>query len=131
MMLVREKCYRNGGFKEGSSPKVPWLRLDMYFATPSMIGPATNVASSDAMNEDTFVAPTALTEKLYGGAEKICDKVIEIRTSQEIQIVNNSVAHITTGLANVANGRRNVRQNETWSQYPDQGSRVFVYDMRG
>jgi len=81
-----------------------------------MNGPATRVASSDATNEEKFVAPTALTEKLYGGAEKICESVIEIKTSHEIQIVNNRVAHITTGLAITTNGRSKVRQKDMWSQ---------------
>jgi hypothetical protein len=85
----------------------------MNFATPSMIGPATSVASSDATNDETFVAPTALTEKLYGGAEKICDNVIEIKTSQDMQIVKSRVAHMTTGLMITTKGRKNVRQKET------------------
>ena len=84
----------------------------MYFATPSMIGPATKVASNDATKDEILVAPTALTEKLYGGAEKICDKVIEINTSHEIQIVKRSVAHMTTGLMSTTNGRMNVRQKD-------------------
>jgi hypothetical protein len=88
----------------------------MYFATPSIIGPATKVANNDATKDETLVAPTALTEKLYGGAEKICDKVMEINTSHEIQIVKSSVAHITTGLMSTTNGRMKVRQNETWLQ---------------
>lgn len=78
-----------------------------------MMGPETAVASSDATKEETFVAPTALMEKLYGGAEKIWDKVMEMRTSQEIHIVNSSVAHMTIGLINTTNGRKSVRQNET------------------
>jgi hypothetical protein len=85
----------------------------MNFATPSMIGPATSVASNDATNDETFVAPTALTEKLYGGAEKICDSVIEIKTSQDMQIVKSKVAHMTTGLMITTKGRKNVRQKET------------------
>jgi hypothetical protein len=85
----------------------------MSLATPSMIGPATRVASKDAINEDTLVAPTALTEKLYGGAEKICDSVMEIKTSHEMQIVKSSVAQRTTGLASITNGRKKVLQKET------------------
>jgi hypothetical protein len=88
----------------------------MYFATPSMMAPATSVASTDATKEDTFVAPTALTEKLYGGAEKICESVMEMRTSQEMQIVKSSVAHTTIGDKIITNGRSSVLQNETVSQ---------------
>ena len=95
------------------SPKVPLLRVDIHFATPSMIGPATSVANNDATNEDRFVAPTALTEKLYGGAEKICDNVMEIKTSQDTQMVKSKVAHMTTGIMITTKGRRNVRQKET------------------
>ena len=98
------------------SPNIPLLYLEMNFATPSITGPAIIVANKDATNEETFVAPTSLTEKLYGGAEKICDKVIDIRTSQDIHIVNNNVAHITTGLAIITNGRMNVLQKDTLSQ---------------
>jgi hypothetical protein len=97
-------------------PKMPLFRFDMYFATPSMMAPATNVASTDAMNDETFVAPTALTEKLYGGAEKICESVIEIRTNHDIQTVNSSVAHMTIGETIIKNGRSKVLQNETWSK---------------
>jgi hypothetical protein len=81
-----------------------------------MTGPATKVASNEATKEDTFVAPTALTEKLYGGAEKICDNVMEIKTSQEMQIVKSRVAHMTTGLASITKGRMKVLQKETWFQ---------------
>lgn len=77
-----------------------------------MIGPATSVASTEATKDDTLVAPTELTEKLYGGAEKICDKVIEMSTSQEMQIVNNNVAHITTGDSMSTNGRSSVLQKD-------------------
>jgi hypothetical protein len=95
------------------SPKVPLLRVDINFATPSIIGPATNVANKDATNEETLVAPTALTEKLYGGAEKICDNVMEIKTSQDMQMVKSNVAHMTTGLIITTKGRKNVRQKDT------------------
>lgn len=88
----------------------------MTLATPSTTVPAIRVASSDATNDETFVAPTSLTEKLYGGPEKICDNVMDIRTSQEMQIVKSSVAHITAGLAMTTNGRIKVLQKETWSQ---------------
>jgi hypothetical protein len=97
-------------------PKTPLLRFDMYLATPSMIAPATRVARTDATNEDTFVAPTALTEKLYGGAEKICDSVMEIKTSHEMQIVKSSVAHTTIGDKIMTNGRNRVLQKETVSK---------------
>jgi len=49
------------------------------------------VPSSEAANDDRLVRPTAVTEKLYGGAEKICDRVIEMPTSQEMQVVNKIV----------------------------------------
>ena len=88
----------------------------MYLATPSMIAPATSVASTDATKEETLVAPTALTEKLYGGAENICESVMEINTSQEMQMVKRSVAHMTIGDRIKTNGRKSVLQNETWSQ---------------
>lgn len=54
---------------------------------------------SEATNEETLVAPTLPTEKLYGGAEKICDSVREIRTSHEMQVVKRRVAQRTTGEA--------------------------------
>ena len=103
----------------------------MNFATPSITYPAMNVAMSEATKDETFVAPTAATEKLYGGAEKICESVIEIKTNQEIQIVNRSVAHRTIGDASTKNGSKKVRQKETESQYPDHGMSSFMYDMRG
>lgn len=78
-----------------------------------MVGPAISVPSNEATNDETFVAPTALIEKLYGGAEKICDSVIEIKTSQDMHVVNNSVAHTTIGDANMTVGRKKVRQKET------------------
>ena len=78
-----------------------------------MMYPATSVASTDATNDDTLVAPTALTEKLYGGAEKICDSVMDIKTSQEMQIVNSSVAHITIGDTIMKKGRSSVLQKDT------------------
>jgi len=78
-----------------------------------MIYPATSVANTDAINDDTLVAPTALTEKLYGGAEKICDSVMEIRTSQDIQMVNSNVAHMTIGDTIMKKGRSSVLQNDT------------------
>jgi hypothetical protein len=62
------------------------------------------------------VAPTALTEKLYGGAEKICDRVMEIKTSQDMQMVKRSVAHMTIGDKMRTNGRMSVLQNETVSK---------------
>jgi len=78
--------------------------------------PATSVAITDATKDETFVAPTALTEKLYGGAENICDSVIEIKTSHDMQIVNRSVAHITIGDRMSTKGRRRVLQKDTRSQ---------------
>lgn len=85
---------------------------------------------SDAMKAETFVAPTELIEKLYGGAEKICDSVIDISTSHEMQMVNIKVAHCTTGLASMNKGRMKVLQNGTRSQKPDHGRSSLVYEMR-
>lgn len=78
-----------------------------------MMAPATSVANTDATNDETLVAPTALTEKLYGGAENICESVMEMRTSQDMQMVNSSVAHMTIGDTIMKNGRNNVLQKET------------------
>ena len=78
-----------------------------------MIAPATSVARTDATKDETLVAPTELTEKLYGGAEKICDRVMEINTSQDMQMVNSSVAHMTIGDNMRTNGRMRVLQKET------------------
>lgn len=88
----------------------------MNLATPSTMYPAARVAISEATKEDKFVAPTAETLKLYGGAEKICERVMEMRTSQEMQIVKRSVAHATIGERIMKKGRRMVLQNETLSQ---------------
>lgn len=52
-------------------PKIPLFIFDIFVTRPSIRGPATRVPMTDATNEDMFVAPTAPTEKLYGGAEKI------------------------------------------------------------
>lgn len=54
-----------------NSPKIPLFILDILVTTPSIRGLATRVPMSDATKEDMLVAPTAPTEKLYGGAEKI------------------------------------------------------------
>lgn len=73
------------------SPNVPLFFLDILRTSPSIRGPAMTVPSSEAANDDRLVRPTAVTEKLYGGAEKICDRVIEMPTSQEMQVVNRIV----------------------------------------
>lgn len=83
-----------------------------------MSGPAAAVASKLATNEDRFVAPTAMTEKLYGGAEKIWDRVMEMRTSHEMHVVNSRVAQATMGEARKKKGRTSVRQKDVESQYP-------------
>lgn len=88
----------------------------MNLAVPSMRGPAAAVAMRVATKEDRLEAPTAATEKLYGGAEKICESVIEIRTSHEMQVVNKSVAHATMGDVSRVNGRMDVRQKDVLSQ---------------
>lgn len=90
----------------------------MNVASPSTNSPATAVASKLATKDDRLVAPTATMEKLYGGAEKICDSVIEMSTSQEMHVVKRSVAQATMGEARRKNGRMSVRQKETLSQYP-------------
>lgn len=43
---------------------MPWFILDITLTRPSMIGPAMAVPIKVAMRGDTFVAPTAETEKL-------------------------------------------------------------------
>jgi hypothetical protein len=95
---------------------VPLFLFDINLAIPSISGPATAVAISVATKDDTFDAPTAATEKLYGGAEKICESVMDIRTSHEMQVVNNSVAHATIGEAKRPKGRSSVRQKDVLSQ---------------
>ncbi len=82
----------------------------MCLTTPSTAGPATSVPIAEATKLLRLVAPTALTEKLYGGAEKICESVIEIRTSHEMQVVNSSVAQHTMGEDSMPKGRIRVRQ---------------------
>jgi hypothetical protein len=89
------------------------------------------VAISEATKEDKLVAPTAETLKLYGGAEKICERVIEMRTSQEMQIVKSRVAHATIGERIMKKGLRMVLQNETLSQYPFHGMSSFMYESLG
>lgn len=78
---------------------MPPFIFDILVTTPSTSGPATIVPRTDATKEAMFVAPTAPTEKLYGGAENICDRVREIATSHEMQVVNRSVAQSTAGEA--------------------------------
>jgi len=81
---------------------------------PSIAGPATAVPISEATKDDKLVAPTDRTEKLYGGAEKIWEIVMEIPTNQEIHVVKSRVAHSTAGDARRRNGRTMVESNETW-----------------
>lgn len=88
----------------------------MNLAVPSMRGPAAAVAIRVATKDDRLQAPTAATEKLYGGAEKICESVMEMRTSHEMQTVNSSVAQDTIGDVSRVKGRMNVRQNDVLSQ---------------
>lgn len=68
----------------------------------------------EATKEDKFVSPTALTEKLYGGAENIWERTIEMPTSQEMQVVKRRVAHSTAGEARRAKGRKTVLKKLTW-----------------
>ena len=78
-------------------PNIPPFFIDILVTRPSIRGPATIVPSTDATKEERLVAPTPMTEKLYGGAEKICDKVREMPTSHEMHVVNSSTAHRTGG----------------------------------
>ena len=95
-------------------PKVPPFLFDSFRTTPSISGPARRVPRNEATNEDRVVRPTAVTEKLYGGAEKIWDSVMEMPTSQEMHVVNNSVAQRTAGERRRKNGRTSVSKYETW-----------------
>jgi hypothetical protein len=108
---------KGGAAREGwDIPKIPPFLLDMNLAVPSMMGPAAAVAISVATKDDTLQAPTAEMEKLYGAAEKICERVIEMRTSHEMQVVNSRVAHATIGDVIKVNGRIIVRQKDVLSQ---------------
>jgi len=107
-------------------PKVPPFLSDILRTTPSIKGPARAVPRSDATKEERFVNPTEVTEKLYGGAEKICESVTEMPTSHEMQVVNKSVAQSTAGEASITNGRKMVFRNETWLIYPLYGSISFA-----
>lgn len=78
---------------------------------PSIMGPATRVPMSEATKEERFVAPTTSTEKLYGGAEKIWERVREMPTSHEIHVVKRITAQSTAGDASRKNGRIRVLQN--------------------
>jgi hypothetical protein len=78
-------------------PKIPPFIFDIRVTSPSIRGPAVRVPSTDATKEDRFVAPTPTTEKLYGGAEKICDRVREIPTSHEMHVVKRRTAQRTGG----------------------------------
>lgn len=80
-------------------PKIPRFILDILVTRPSISGPAVSVPRTEATKEDKFVAPTLTTEKLYGGAEKICERVREIPTSHEMHVVKSNTAHRTAGEA--------------------------------
>lgn len=100
---VRYKCL----------PNVPPFLNDNFRTTPSIKGPASKVPNKLATKLDRFVRPTAETEKLYGGAEKIWESVMEIPTSHDIQVVKSKVAHNTAGELSITNGRKTVLRNET------------------
>lgn len=102
-------------------PNVPPFLSDIFLTIPSIKGPARRVASTDATKDEIFVSPTEVTEKLYGGAEKICESVTEIPTSHEMQVVKSSVAQRTAGEASMTKGRKVVLMRETWLTYPLQG----------
>lgn len=78
-------------------PNIPLFILDILLTIQSTNAPAATVPTVEATKEDTLVAPTDPMEKLYGGAEKIWDKVIEITRSHEMQVVKMIVAHTTAG----------------------------------
>ncbi|GMF69532.1 unnamed protein product [Aspergillus oryzae] len=80
-------------------PNMPPFILDIRVTRPSIRGPALKVPRTDATKDDKFVAPTPITEKLYGGAEKIWDRVREMPTSHAIQLVKRSTAQRTGGEA--------------------------------
>ena len=96
-------------------PNVPLFSLDRRRITPSSRGPATAVPMVEATKDDRLDAPTELTEKLYGGAEKICERVMDIKTSHEMQVVKSRVAQTTAGDESMKNGRISVLQNDIWS----------------
>ncbi len=98
----------------GSLPKVPPFLSDILRTTPSIRGPANAVPRREATKDERLLSPTAVTEKLYGGAEKICERVMEIPTSHEIQVVKRRFAHNTAGEASMTKGRNMVFNNETW-----------------
>jgi hypothetical protein len=83
------------------------------------------VAISDATKAERLVSPTPLTEKLYGGAEKICESVMEIPTSHEMQVVKSRVAQSTAGDRRNRNGRKRVLKKEMWLIYPLYGRRFL------
>jgi hypothetical protein len=60
-----------GNEDSGLVPNIPPFILANLVTIPSINGPATKVPRVEATKEDMFTAPTAPTEKLYGGAEKI------------------------------------------------------------
>lgn len=76
---------------------MPPFILDIRVTSPSMSGLATIVPRTDATKEDRLVAPTPTTEKSYGGAEKICERVREMPTSHDMHVVKRSTAHRTGG----------------------------------
>lgn len=116
--VSRLNIHQRSKGQRGYPPKIPLFLLDMNFARPSTSGPARAVPIKVATKEDRFEAPTAVMEKLYGGAEKICESVIEMSTSQEMQVVNSRVAQETIGEPRKKNGRMRVRQKDVLSQYP-------------
>ena len=91
-----------------------------------MIGPAVTVPIKVATRDETLVAPTDETEKLYGGAEKICEMVIEMRTSHEMQVVKRSVAQQTMGEAGMKNSRARDVVGTFVSGYGDRFSQLYA-----
>jgi hypothetical protein len=79
-------------------PNVPPFLSDILRITPSIKGPARAVPRRDAMNDERLVSPTTVTEKLYGGAEKICESVMEIPTSHEMQVVKRDSPGVPPGI---------------------------------
>jgi len=72
------------------------------------------VPRSDATKDDRFVTPTAVVEKLYGGAENIWETVMEISPSQEMLVVKRRVAHKTAGEPSIMKGRKTVLKKDVW-----------------
>jgi len=110
--------------RRNSGSKVPPFLMDILRTKPSINGPEMRVANSEAAKAERLVRPTPLIEKLYGGAEKICESVMEIPTSHDTQVVKSRVAQSTAGERRSRNGRKIVLKKEMWLTYPLYGRRL-------